>query len=633
MTEAPQAGAKASQTDKDAAFWTWPLAFVIAFVAFVHVVWWFLGDTVVAHGNLADSDGYARLVRVERLLATGGWFDSSLPRANWPFGGSLHWTRLFDVLIIALALPMTAVVGMSKALYWSGVLISPLLHIGTALVLAWAAKPLIGRTAALIAGALTATQFGVLGYSVIGHADHHALFGLIAIGVFGFMVRAFVEGVDKIGGVDRYALAAGGCLAAGYWVGMEMQITAALCFGVMGLKWLQGDGPGNDNESLGSLYQLALGLAVGLAAAVLIERGPQGFFDDAYDRVSIVQLTLAVLVLAFWGAVSFGAKRGRVLTSVPGRLGAVVLGGGMTLLVMWWLFPKVFVNPLKDFDPVILKVFEGVAEYAPISDIPHFLLYIGAGVIAGPWMLWRLKTEGAGRRWAWLLLAASALVYGALAMNWIRWSFYVGLFMTVGLADLVRWVDGAVNKRFVFPFRMLVKVPVVLLLAIGPLAVGATGVYTQTKAADKEKTASGKGDPRPCPVQALSDFLNKPPWSDRPRAILSSANFGAEFLYRTKHRVTATLHHPNAQGILDSIDILGGIYEAKVLHLINKRQVGLILICPKSGHDGYLMKGGGDKTFYKRLMAGNLPDWMRPVALPPDLSKSFLLFQVMGADR
>ncbi len=58
----------------------WPLAAVVGFVAMVHVIWWLLGDTVVAYGNLVDSDGYARLVRVERLLETGAWFDSSLPR-------------------------------------------------------------------------------------------------------------------------------------------------------------------------------------------------------------------------------------------------------------------------------------------------------------------------------------------------------------------------------------------------------------------------------------------------------------------------------------------------------------------------------------------------------------------------
>ena len=94
---------------------------VLASVAFVHAVWWLVGDNVVVHGNLADSVGYARLVRVLRLVETGGWFDSTLPRANWPYGGSLHWTRPLDVILIALALPVAAFTGFATALYWAGI--------------------------------------------------------------------------------------------------------------------------------------------------------------------------------------------------------------------------------------------------------------------------------------------------------------------------------------------------------------------------------------------------------------------------------------------------------------------------------------------------------------------------------
>ena len=49
---------------------------VLASVALVHVAWWLVGDSVVVNGNLVDSDGYARLVRIERLVETGGWFET-----------------------------------------------------------------------------------------------------------------------------------------------------------------------------------------------------------------------------------------------------------------------------------------------------------------------------------------------------------------------------------------------------------------------------------------------------------------------------------------------------------------------------------------------------------------------------
>ena len=136
---------------------------VLASVAFVHAVWWLVGDNVVVLGTLDDIDGYARLVRVLRLVETGGWFDSTMPRANWPYGGSLHWTRPLDVILIALALPVAAFTGFATALYWAGVMVSPLLHGLLALAVMWAARPLLAPPGAVIAGALTAIQFGILG--------------------------------------------------------------------------------------------------------------------------------------------------------------------------------------------------------------------------------------------------------------------------------------------------------------------------------------------------------------------------------------------------------------------------------------------------------------------------------------
>ena len=491
--------------------------------------------------------------------------------------------------------------------------------------------PYDSEEARAYAGALTAVQFGVLGYATLGHADHHMLFGLIAVLAIGFSIRA-LTGTGPTGSAGRHAAWAGVVLAAGFWLGAEMQVTAALCLTVLGLKWVSEGGPRPGlNLSPNLSLNLSLGLLAGVAVALAVERGP-GFFDVGYDRISIVHLTLAALLAAFWWAVV--RWDGRAPAGVPGRLAVAVAGAAAVLAVMWLLYPKVFVNPLKDFDPVILKIFDSVSEYGAIKDFPHFLLYAGASLIAGPWTLWRLKTETGGRRWAWLLLAVSTLVYLVFALNWIRWSLYVGLFLTFAVADLAVWVDGAANRRFPFPRRMLVKVPVVVLFAVGPLAAGTALVYAQgadERAIDEARTPSLSegGDPRPCPVRALARYLERPPWADRPRTILASVNFGAELLYRTRHRVTATLHHPQAAGILDSVRILGGVDDGEILKLVRRRQIDLILICEHSADDGYFLMGGGDGILYKRLERGEFPEWIVEVGLPRDLRQGFRLFEVV----
>ena len=195
----------------------WPWLAVALFVTFVHGVWWLLGDDVVARGAFADGDSYAHLVRALQLVETGDWFDSGFPRANAPFGDTLHWTRLFDVILIALAMSLTPVLEFADALFWAGVMVSPLLHVSAALALVWATIPVLGRTGATAAGALTSVQLGILNFATVGHADHHMLFALISVLALGFVFRSLTA-VDFRRGD---ALAAGLLLAAGLWVGPE----------------------------------------------------------------------------------------------------------------------------------------------------------------------------------------------------------------------------------------------------------------------------------------------------------------------------------------------------------------------------------------------------------------------------
>ena len=580
------------------------------FVVFVHAAWWLMGDTVVIAGGLADGDSYARLLRVTQLFETGEWFDSSLSRVNVPYGGSLHWTRPFDVLLLVLAMPMVPIVGFAKALFWSGVVVSPLLHVVSALALVWAVTPVLGRAAAMVAGGLTVAQVGILGYATIGHADHHVAFALITIVALGFVIRVLTMPDFRRG----HALATGATLALGIWVGPEMLGVLALTLAALGLVWLAGE-PGAAARNLG----IVQGLTLGLGLAVLAEQGPQAFFAVEYDRVSIVTLTVSLLLLAFWNGVP--PRMGMREWGLGGRIAGAILGFGVIGAAMRLLYPNILIGPLGDLDPAFLYLFDDISEFGSIGGVSRFLLYLGGAIFAVPWVIWRTRSQWRGpNRWAWVLIASALFVSVALASIWLRASLYAGIFLAITLADLIDHVVSAIARRISGPGRSLCVVSAVLFLAVGPLTAGAGALY-----------AGGSGEiGKACPVQAMTRHLNQPPWAGRSSTILGSANFGPEILYRTNHKVLGTLHHRNSAGILDSVRILGGTDEAEVRHLVRARRVDLILLCPGSGGDGYLVGRDGGPTLYRRLENGEIPGWLREVALPEDLGQSFRLFEVVA---
>jgi hypothetical protein len=96
-------------------------------------------------GELFDPDAYARLIRVQELHDTGAWHSTMLPRSNAPYGERLHWTRPVDMLLLAGAAPLWPFIGFRSALHWSGVFLSPALHVLTLIALMWSVRPLFRR--------------------------------------------------------------------------------------------------------------------------------------------------------------------------------------------------------------------------------------------------------------------------------------------------------------------------------------------------------------------------------------------------------------------------------------------------------------------------------------------------------
>ena len=573
---------------------------VAALVIVVHAVIDVTGGSPAWRGGFFDGDSYMRVMRVNRLIETGGWFDSSFPRANAPFGFDSHWTRPFDVLLIGLAAPLAPFIGFAEAVHVAGVVVSPLLHIALALVLMWAAAPLIGRIGGAIAAIVTVTQLGLMKLTAFGVADHHAAFILITAVVLGFTVRALAS---------TGALAAGLFAAAGLWVGPEFLLFLALVLAVLGLAWVAGGGAGS-----GPNLRFATGLAAGTALALAMERGIGGFAAVEYDRISVVHLTLAALVLAAWSAIALVERMGRGPGGPAGRLAVGTVAAVAVGTVLLILFPRFLHGPEADIGATLFPVLDTIHEYRPLGDATNLLGYVGGALFALPVLARRLWCERHGPRlWAWVLVAAATLVYVGLTVDWIRWAPYAGLFLALGLANLLVTADRAMTARMALAARIPAKIAVFVLVVLGPIALGGA-------------IAPGKEKAVACPLEAMTGFLAEGPWGTEGRTVLTAANFGPRILYETPHRVIATVHHRNEDGLLDSIRILRAATDEEALKEIRRRGIDVIILCPGYPGNHYARPDDGVGVFHGRLLGGHAIDWIREEPLPADLAARFRLF-------
>ena len=578
-----------------------------AFVVAVHGLWALAGGGPVLDGALSGPDSYLRLVRVTVLAETGAWFDPALPRGDAPFGTTLHWSRPLDVLLLGLSAPLLPVLGFERALFWAGVVIGPLLHLAAALALAWAAKPLLGRWGAALAGGLTAAQPGLVGYAVIGRADHHVLFVLLAALAFGGSLRALTTRDSGPGA----ALAAGLVTGAGLWVGVEALVLAAVQLAVLGLFWCLGhDRHGRLNRAF------TLGLLLAVIVALGIERGTTGWSID-YDRLSPVHGFLALLLAAFWqGPGRLAGRLGPVGRFTASGVGALIIVGATS-----WVFPGFAAGPMADVAPDLVALSLGhVAENQGMTDAGRFLGLAGGLLVGGPWAAWRLM--GSWRRveterWGWLLAGLGLVVYGGLAIAWLRWTPYLGLMLALPLADLIRRLDAAFDRREPGVGRALTRTATLAILIIGPLAAGlALG-------GGKEGGGGGATDAT-CRTADLAAILDAPPWNDRGRVILGAANIGPELLYRTRHAVVAMPYHRSSEGIRDAIGALTATDTVAARDRLKARQVDLVVLCPGSTGDALLTGDGVAETLYRRLVEGRGPAWAPEVT--PALAGGYRLF-------
>ncbi len=570
-------------------------------------------------GELADSDCYMRLVRVQKLRDTGRWYDPVSERSNAPYGETLHWTRPLDALLLAGAAPWTPLLGFRTALFWWGVVLSPLLLYLTLLIFPWATRPVLRGEMPSLATLLLIGQVGFLQAFMPGRPDHHSLLLFLFVLTLGLSLR-LVEGPRR----RALCYAAGATGAVFIWTSVEGAPLVALTLGVLVWLWVwRGD------DALDSGLHYSIALFVFLVVALLIERPPGNWTAVEFDRLSLVHVCIFGFIAAAFTGLWLLVHRRRVLPSRWFRCGAALLGLAAVVVAVLVRFQRFYRGPFADVDPRIVPIWlDTVAEFCPLLRSPSSWAFaaplIGTAALCVPLAAYRSR-HGPHRR-AWTFMLVSCLFFTPLPFLQARWGMYSQAVLVLPAADLMAVVWTRIERWPFSLWRALAKAGFVTVCLYSFVLLA----FVVDRVGNPRKPQK---ETQRCSLATACAYLEAAePWHERRGRIVTHLFWGGEVLYRTHHEVIATPYHRNAAGIVDAYDVLTAATDEQARRIIRRRQANLILLCPESSEGRSFLGSADAPTFYRRLCDGAVPAWCRPVALPERLS-SFLLFEVLPGEQ
>jgi hypothetical protein len=568
-------------------------------------------------GELVDTDCYMRLIRVTDLYDTGSWYLPAPMKTNTPYGDVSHWTRPFDVLLLAGAVPGSIFVGFRDALFGWGVAISPLLMVLTLIALNWGTRAFLSRDGTFLVILLFLSQTVLLSYFLPGRPDHHSLMILLFVLLSGLVLRLAAKAFS----VSVCGMA--GAIGAMYiWVSVEAMVPIGLSLGVMGLFWVM-----QSADFLRKNLYYSVSLFLFTCVALLLERPPSDLLTVEFDRLSIVYCCIFGLIVFFWAGAWFFNSKTSLLQRWTGRLCLSVIGVVAIVFVTWLLFAKIIASPMADVDPRIIPIwFSKINEIQPLISSPEILSIsvqvIGSAIVSFLFLLYLfLGSEEKGNRNGWIYMAVSAAGFILIALYQLRWAVYAQVLLSIVMAELLgrilQWRKDRGNKLL----RAVRNGLATLFFAVGFLYVGIGAENFILR----DEPAESRHEVSLIPMcEYLSEQKSGQAW---PLRILTHLNYAGEILYRTPHEVLGSNYHRNGAGIMDSYLIMTAQKDDQALNLIRQRRLDTILICPQSKEKYFNADTQGPSTFYQRLCEGQTPPWLKKIELPKNLSEDFSMFE------
>lgn len=513
-----------------------------------------------------DSDCYTRYLRIVDWLNDFGWFEKKFPYANCPYGDVLHFTRINDVIWVALSLPFMAFGNISEALFSGGLIFAPLMCFLAFWPCVKIAYEKIGKQSLPL---FYATMYLVGAFLIhtavfyFGRPDHHCLMLVLVAWSIYFM-----------GGAKSKNIMYSGVFAAlGIWASSAVEGailgTSLLTILFVGL-FLR-------IYQLHDITRFLCGLCVALSLIWVLNPPYQGYFFADKNRLSYLHLIAAY---GAWGILKateyFNFKNIR-------NQCAFIFCGACVIGALWTVFfGNVLFTPI--YDAEIKKLFVANIEEMKHPILQEYELLL-LGVVAVAILFW-LKADKDKTQKVVMGLFVLYLPLSLMARRFMNYSMFLyALLLIFLIAELFR--RSQTNDKLKFCTLLCVLINMFFVFSF------------QYNTAPKHKY----DDMPPLTGCVLTDIFSAP-----------------HIAYAQNISTVASPYHNNISGITDTVKIFQSADEKYIRNMLEKRGICYIVLAKKSS---YLQNDNAD-SLYNRLVENRPYKWLKKLKR----TDNYLLYQV-----
>ncbi|APE27375.1 hypothetical protein [Aurantiacibacter gangjinensis] len=520
-------------------------------------------------------DDWTRLLQVRSWLDGQAFQDVTQYRMSPPEGFSMHWSRLVDLPIAALALVFGETIAMALV---------PLLWLLPALFALRAIMLRLGLSDLAIAfGLVIFPLMPLLPASFAPmRIDHHtpqAVLGLICAALL--LSRS-----------QRAAAVAGVCAAAWVLISLEGLPLIAVIAGLYGLRYAW------TGERL--LAPFLAALAFGSSALGFATRGPSMLAPLYCDELlpghvtAFVAATVAAALVPLIPGQATPAKRFLALLLVP----------AFALPAAWLTLGPCLANPMQQLDPVLQTywhgyITEGLPAWRQPVSVMLMTLWTILIVLAAAWTT-RDTWLGAERAIQWRLYFLIALAAGAYSL----------LLMRAGvIAQLLAIPAAAILLAHYLPrARALASaVPRILAtLAVFGLATPMAASALAKPLDSRFPAATMRPDVLALIERGECDYSRLV--SLEPGLVLVPLDAGPEILGLTNHTIIAASYHRNQGPMRDVLLAFTGP-PAEAQTVVQSYGADYVIACG-SAADIALYRTAADGNFANVLLSDTPPEWL-----------------------